>query len=227
MRIKRLEVSNLRALRDSAISFSDSTVLIGENNCGKSAFLLALDLFFSNAPQTKLKDFSDEQVETPIDITVHFSDLTSLEKKEFKSNLINGELIITRQLLANNGKDFGKFFVSALVNPDFTACRNEENKSERRQMYKPLQEKYGLPNVKSADEIDAQFEQWEDDHPDDLKFAKVSGFKGWKNVAVGKIKNKTDFVFIKAVEDATENIQTNKNSPVRNLINTMACTRFG
>jgi predicted ATP-dependent endonuclease of OLD family len=222
MRIRKIEVANLRAIRNASLNLSENTVLIGENNSGKSAFLLALDLFFSNAPQTKPKDFSDGQLEVPINITVHFSDLTPAERKEFESNLINDELIVTRELLAYNGKDSGRFFVSAKVNPDFTACRNEENKTERRSLYKQLQEKYDLPNIKAADEIDAALEQWEDKNPDALKLTKVSGFKGWKNVAVGKIKSKTDFILIKAVEDAAENIQTNKNSPVRNLINTIA-----
>ena len=59
MRIKRLEVANFRALRDTVLNFEEATALIGENNCGKSAFLLALDLFFASSPRVGDRDFSD------------------------------------------------------------------------------------------------------------------------------------------------------------------------
>src|SRR5665213_3875575 len=136
MRIKTLEVENFRALRDSSIDLSPSTVLIGENNSGKSAFLRALELFFSGSPRVKAKDFSDDNVAEPINITVHFSDLTPHEASEFSSNLIDGELIVTRRLNAAGNKESGQFFVSARVNPEFSACRNEEGKNAKKELYK-------------------------------------------------------------------------------------------
>ena len=75
MRIRRIDVSNFRSLRASSLNFTDSTALIGENNSGKSAFLLALDLFFASSPRINDKDFSDRNTNDPIDITVHFAEL--------------------------------------------------------------------------------------------------------------------------------------------------------
>jgi putative ATP-dependent endonuclease of OLD family len=223
MRIKTLEVMNYRALRDASIDLAPATVLIGENNCGKSAFLRALDLFFSGSPRVKPKDFSDDNVGENIDITVHFSDLTPHEATEFSSNLIDGELIVTRRLNAAGSKESGQFFISARVNPEFSACRNEEGKNAKKELYKPLIDKYGLPKVSSADDINAHLEAWEDDPANEgsLKVQKVAGFKGWQNVAVGKLREKTDFVFIRAMDDA-EQIEGDKNSPVKALINTIA-----
>jgi len=132
MRIRTLHVSNFRALREVALDFSPATILIGENNCGKSAFLKALDLFFSGSPRVKLKDFSDDNINEPINISVHFGDLTPHERDEFSANLLDGELVVTRQLLASGGKEHGQYFVSARVNPAFTECRNEENKTNKR-----------------------------------------------------------------------------------------------
>lgn len=222
MRIRRIDVENFRALRDSTLKVSDTTALLGENNCGKSAFLLALDLFFSNAPKVNERDFSDGDTSDPIDITVHFGSLTPSERDEFESNLLGDELIVTRRLIAGNPKESGQFFVSAEVNPDFSECRNEAGKTEKRELYKSLQESYDLPNVKNADEIDGNLEAWEAKNPEKLERRRVAGFKGFKNVAVGKIKLKTDFVLIRAVEDAAANFDGDKNSPVRNLINTIA-----
>lgn len=226
MRIKRVAIKNFRALRDVSLDFSNTTALIGENNSGKSAFLIALELFFAGAPDVGKNDFSDGEVGEPISITIHFSDLTPYDRTEFESNLINGELIITRQLALPGSQDHGKYFVSALVNPDFSECRNEQSKSKKRTLYSELRKKYGEPDelksVTNADDIDGHLEAWEDAHPDALKLQKVAGFKGWKNVAVGKLKEKTDFIFIRAVQDASKDIQESKSSPVKSLINTIA-----
>jgi putative ATP-dependent endonuclease of OLD family len=221
VRIKKLEVSNYRALRNSSLNFSETTALLGENNCGKSAFLQAIDLFFASSPKIKPRDFSDDNVSEPIDITFHFSEFTPKDIENFSDNLLDGNLVVTRRFFFENSKESGKFFVSARVNPDFSECRNEENKSTKREFYKPLQEKYGLPKVTNADQIDAHLLAWEEANPNDLQTQKLSGFKGWTNVAIGKLKQKTEFIFIRAVEDA-EKTQGDKNSPVRSLIDTIA-----
>ncbi|RYH31018.1 MAG: DUF2813 domain-containing protein, partial [Alcaligenaceae bacterium] len=66
MRIKKIEVANYRALRNSSLNFSEVTALIGENNSGKSAFLQAINLFFGASSQVKDRDFSDGNVNDPI-----------------------------------------------------------------------------------------------------------------------------------------------------------------
>lgn len=115
MRIQRVEVRNFRALRNSDFNLGGATALLGENNSGKSAFLLALDLFFSSSPRVGPKDFSDENVGAPIDITVHFAELTPGELEEFGGNLLNGRLVVTRRFYADNPAESGKFSCSASV----------------------------------------------------------------------------------------------------------------
>lgn len=224
MRIKSVHVSNFKALRNSTLNFSPTTALIGENNCGKSAFLNALDLFFSSSPRTRKRDFSDDNIGAPIDITLHFNNLTPDDRKEFDEYLLNGDLIVTRRFHNDGNKDNGKYFVSARVNKAFAECRNEDKATPKRAAYKKLQETYSLPDVKNADEIEGHLVAWENENKNsgELEIIKTSSFKGWTNVASGKLKQKTDFVFIRAVEDATENIQESKNSPVKNLVNAIA-----
>jgi predicted ATP-dependent endonuclease of OLD family len=226
MRIKRVEVTNFRALRNSTLNVTSATALIGENNCGKSAFLLALELFFTSSPRVKDKDFSDGNTDEPINITVHFSDFTPYDQEEFGGNLLDGSLVITRQFLFGNSSESGKYFVSARVNPEFSKIRDESGKSDKRKLYTELREKYGnppeLPKEKNADEIDGFLEDWEAKNSGSLKVQRVASFKGWTNVAAGKLKQKTSYVFIKAVQDAAEDIQESKNSPVKTLVDTIA-----
>jgi putative ATP-dependent endonuclease of the OLD family len=226
MRIRRIDVTNFRSLRASSLNFTASTALIGENNSGKSAFLLALDLFFASSPRVKDRDFSDRNIDDPIDITVHFSDLTPYDRDEFGANMLDGALVITRRFVFNDAAENGKYFISARVNPVFTKCRNENGKTEKRALYAEVRERYGnpadLPKEKSADEIDKFLEQWEAAHPDALEVQKIGVFRGWTNVAAGKLKQKTSYILIRAVQDAAEDIQENKNSPVKSLIDTIA-----
>jgi putative ATP-dependent endonuclease of OLD family len=42
MRLRRLTIKNFRNLVDVAIPIADTTILVGENNVGKTAFLDAL-----------------------------------------------------------------------------------------------------------------------------------------------------------------------------------------
>ena len=120
------------------MDFGDLTTIIGENNCGKSAFLTALDLFFAAAPRVEDRDFSDMNFEQPIEITIEFANLTPTETHTFAANLIDKHLIVTRVFLIGNPRESGRFFVDAFVNPDFSACRNETTKSEKRNLYSDL-----------------------------------------------------------------------------------------
>ena len=226
MRIRKVEVYNFRALRNSSLNFSSTTALLGENNSGKSAFLLAIDLFFSSSPKVDKKDFSDENVSEPIDITIHFGDFTPYDHEEFQSNLLDDELVITRRFSLQDVAENGRYFVSARVNPDFSKCRAEEGKAKKRDLYAELRKQLGepveLPKEKNADEIEGFLLAWEEKNKGALKVQKVAAFKGWTNVAAGKLKQKTSYVLIRAVQDAATDIQQSKSSQVRNLIDTIA-----
>ena len=109
-----------------------------------------------------------------------------------------------------------------MVNPNFSGCRNEQSKGERRELYRELQQQYpDLPNVRNADEIDEKLEAWEDAHPGELSRQRVGSFRGWKNVAIGQLKSRTDFVAVPAVRDAVEETGEAR-SPARQLIDAVA-----
>lgn len=224
MQLGRLIVTNFRAARSTSLSFENLTAILGENNSGKSALVKALDLFFSNAPKVDDIDFHEKNFAEPIHITVHFKSLTPAERAEFGGNLVDGELIVSRTLLYGNPKQSGMFSVDALVNPKFTPLRDENlGKTEKRTLYNELREEIPeLPAVRNADQIDEYLEAWEDEHPDDLVRERVGGFKGFKNVAVGKLKAHTDFIFVPAVSHVSMDLHEDKNSPVRELLNTIA-----
>ncbi len=225
MRIHSVRLENFRAIKNCEMPMDPHTVIIGSNNAGKSTFLKALDLFFDSAPKVARDDFHQHQVKSPISISVMFGELTPEERDLFSSNLIKDKLQITRELIFENPKESGTFFVHALANPDFTEVRNDQSKTSKKAKYNALreQERYrSLPTVSSADDIDGHFEAWERDNESELKLIKLATFRGFKNVAVGQLKKKTEFVLVPAVRDAAQDAGAAKGAPAKQLVDTIA-----
>ncbi len=53
MRLRSIEIQNFRCFRDFHLDFDDTTVLIGENNSGKTALLDAIRLCLRDAAQVR------------------------------------------------------------------------------------------------------------------------------------------------------------------------------
>lgn len=214
MRIRKLKVSNYRAVSEAEIDVNAVTSIIGENNSGKSAFLRAIDLFFDSAPNVKPEDFHLRQVEKPIEITITFGGLTPDERNLFGEKVVDGTMTVTRQLTIGGDKSY---LISALGNPAFSDIRGEQAKREKINKYNEIRESYGLPAERSSDNIEGHFAAWEAENPDRLVMVRQSGFFGADNVAVGRLKAKTEFVFVPAIKDVREEIEQ-KSSAVRTLL---------
>tara|TARA_R110000868_G_C10937782_1_gene766824 strand:+ start:176 stop:2113 length:1938 start_codon:yes stop_codon:yes gene_type:complete len=223
VRISRIWVERFRAINTLEVSLGATTALLGENNAGKSSILAAVNLFFDSAPKIQADDFHNRDTSEPIIVTIEFSDLTPDEVSEFSGNLINEKLRVARKILFGNPKESGKFFVEAEVNPDFSPCRSIDGATPKREEYKRLQSLYpDLPTVSRAEDVDDALEKWEADNPKALVRDLVAGFRGFKNVAVGKLRDKTDIVYVPAVKDTAEELGNEKSSPVKLLLNTIA-----
>lgn len=78
MALQRLRVSNFRGLRELELDFDPTTVLIGENNVGKSSLLLALERCLGAERETigfQPEDFrrgAEDARPPPIEIELHF-----------------------------------------------------------------------------------------------------------------------------------------------------------
>lgn len=223
MRIKKLWVRNFRAIEEIEVEFNACNAILGENNSGKSACMSALDLFFNSTPRVSADDFTHRDVSKDIEIAIEFSDLTPSEHDLFGGNLIDGALRIARTLSIMDPKLSGRYFVAAYVNADFSDCRLIDKAKPKRDAYDELRNTYtDLPKVSAADQIEAELEKWESVNEDSLTLEYVAGFRGFQNVAVGQLREKTDLVYVPAVKDAADAIQNEKSSPVKQLLNTIA-----
>ena len=76
MKIKSIEIKNFRSIKDAIIEMSDFNILVGQNNCGKTNFFEAVDLFYNGVPKkvdiNSLKFKHDTSLE--IKVSISFSD---------------------------------------------------------------------------------------------------------------------------------------------------------
>lgn len=75
MRIVYVEIANFRALETVAVRLQQFSVLLGENDVGKTSFLYALEKFFDGKKLSDSKDWYRRNTGEPIRITVTFNDL--------------------------------------------------------------------------------------------------------------------------------------------------------
>lgn len=112
MKLSRLRVRNLRSITDSG-EFSVQALLgiVGENNCGKSNLLRAIEVLLSaGSGRLGRSDFKDPAL--PIVIKGTFDALTEFEKKRWKSYLVEGKLILEKQISPTTDDRTGKERIS-------------------------------------------------------------------------------------------------------------------
>ena len=79
MRIFNVEIANFRALEKVAVPLQQFSVLLGENDVGKTSFLYALEKFFSGKKLSDPKDWYQRRNDSPIRIIVTFGELPNEE----------------------------------------------------------------------------------------------------------------------------------------------------
>lgn len=94
----KLRAQNFRSIKDSGdIPVTRLMAFIGENNCGKSNIISAVEKFLSaGAGGTTKEDFNDTS--QPIIITCSFNNFLQYEKKRWRPYLVNNSLILQKKL---------------------------------------------------------------------------------------------------------------------------------
>lgn len=94
MRITNVEIANFRALEQVSAPLNQFSVILGENDVGKTSFLYALETFFQQKKLTEKKCWYMENTDAPIRIVLTFlgfpedANLSSLLRS-------NGTLVIS------------------------------------------------------------------------------------------------------------------------------------
>jgi len=75
MRLKDVYIKNFRALQEATINFSSMTVIIGENDCGKTSVMLALKVFFESKKIDDEADYFKKDTSNPVIVEARFDQL--------------------------------------------------------------------------------------------------------------------------------------------------------
>lgn len=74
MYISNAQIENFRALQTVSIPLSKFSVLLGENDVGKTSFLYALDTFFKNKKISDQESYFKKEIDNPIKIVLTFEE---------------------------------------------------------------------------------------------------------------------------------------------------------
>ena len=96
MRIKSVEVQNLRSIKQASINCNNLTALIGPNGSGKSTFLRALSLFYEPTASYDEDDFYNRNTEEDITVRVTFTELGEEARDRFGVYMAGEELSVDK-----------------------------------------------------------------------------------------------------------------------------------
>ena len=219
MIIERIEVENFRSLKEVNVGCEELTVLLGRNGAGKSSLLYALEVFYNVAHQSSQYDYFDKDTNLEIKIRVTFGKLKQDEVEEFKSQLTDNNLIVTK--IINSGG--ARYYGASKQIPDFSELRKLSAR-EKSKSFNELVDtaKYeGLVDkVKSAPAAEEEMTKYEAAHPELLEiFESEQQFFGPKNIGGGKLDKYTKFVLVPAVRDASS--EADKKGVILQLIDVL------
>lgn len=100
MKITHAELKNFRALKTISIPLNQFSVLIGENDVGKTSFLFALEIFFVGKKLNQENDWFKKEIEKDIEICLTFSDLPDEDSLD-KFKTADGQIKIHQQYSFN------------------------------------------------------------------------------------------------------------------------------
>lgn len=227
MRISEISIKNFRLLKDSAITFSDYTCLIGANGAGKSTVLTALRIFFRDTADTVTdlqtlseEDFYNKDTTQEIVISVTFEELSAEAQEALQHYYRHGKLVVSaiaRWDPATRRADviqYGERLGLPEFAPFFEADGLGRNATELKAIFEGLRSKHiDLSTAKTKPQMIEALREYEATHSSQLQPIRSSDqFYGFTK-GESLLKKYVQWVFIPAVKDAsTENLEGKKNA---------------
>lgn len=149
MKLKEFRIEKYRTVENLTLSMADLLILIGENNCGKSNILRALELFYQDSVRGIDEEcYCFKDCSTPISIALTYDRIEELEKQhKVLGNWIYNDEIKVKKIIQQDpdtGKHTMQFFgwQAKPTEVHFDLDRLDEYKSD----IKKIVEDLGLPD---------------------------------------------------------------------------------
>jgi len=179
MKISTVTLHNFRSIKDSKFDLYDFTLLVGENNVGKSNIITALRVFYEDEKFSAAKDFPKFETEDN-DSWIEIEFLTSEDeqenlKEEYKSE---DKKLILRKYLQSNDND--------LVKSNQSNIYAYENGELSKNLF------YGAKNISQAKIGKIIFIPEVSKTDDSLKMTGPSPFRDMVNFVLKKVITKSE-----------------------------------
>ena len=235
MKIKKVKIENFKSIKGTEFDFRDLTILLGENNSGKTNILNALQMFFEttvrsvNAEHFFGKDFTKENNE--IKITLTFDRLTPDELSDTRIGkyVIDGRLTIVKTIYFDPEKGAIQQKYSGLIREPkppylklsgFDTYKQDVTKIVRENNL-PEYFKAETGNVTQASYKEGLERFIAEKHNEiewDEPFVSTTQFLGWKEVAQSFMPM---ILYVPAVQEATEETTYTTQNLFGKLLDTM------
>jgi len=122
MRVSRLVIKNYRAIADLDVTFDENlSCIIGENNTGKSAILMAMRLCFDITLPSAFRSLIREDINSSIDISLPSQVLVGVEFTDFQGKLNQEALVATWKTSPDRARIFYRFRPKPSIREKLTA----------------------------------------------------------------------------------------------------------
>ena len=227
MKLNKIEIEKYRTIENLSLSLADLLILIGENNCGKSNILRAIELFY----QDSARSIDDEcyyfkDCGTPVSIAITYDRIEDSEKEHrvLKNWIYNEEIKVKKviQQDPDTGKHSMQYFgwQAKPVQGHFDLSRFDEYKAQIKQ----LVEEHGLPDYFKTDKGTITQTSYKAGIQEHIEKGLVDmGDPGWSDnpggykEVFGKLLPR--FYFVPAVKDAQDESKTTQQTVFGKLIN--------
>jgi len=227
MKLNKIEIKKYRTIKNLSLSLADLLILIGENNCGKSNILRAIELFY----QDSVRGIDDEcyyfkDCGTPISIALTYDRIEDAEKEQrVLKNWIYNEEIKVKKIIQQDpetGKYSMQFFgwQAKPVQEYFDLSRFDEYKAQIKQLVK----EHELPDYFKTDKGTVSQTSYKAGIQEHIEKGLVDmGDPGWSanpggyKEVFGKLLPK--FYFVPAVKDAQDESKTTQQTVFGKLVN--------
>ncbi len=232
MRIASVRIQNFRSFDDCFVELDRYTSLVGPNGAGKSTVLCALNIFFretenslTNVSDLDEQDFHNRKIDTPIVITVTFSDLNDVEKTTFREYFRHDKLVITASATwdadrrSATVKQFGQRLGMEDFRDFFKLAGDGAAAADLNVEYERLQGIYpDIPKATSKDAKRTALVEYEGSNVDKcVLIPSEDQFYGFSKGS-NRLAQHVQWVYVPAVKDATKEGIEAKNTALGKIL---------
>ncbi len=232
MKIESVRIENFRGFKDETICLSDYNCFVGRNGSGKSTILYALNVFFrqykdasTDLSRLAAEDFHHKNTNSPIKITVTFSDLTAEAERDLADYVRQGKLAVSAVAQFDprteraEVKQYGNRLGFTEFRTYFEAEKTGEKVAELKERFRQLRMKYpGIKGASTKADMAAALQEYEAAHPDECDLIPSEDQFYGVSRGANRLAPHIQWVFIPASKDLTEEADESKTSALGQLL---------